>query len=129
MLLHTGANMARLFQRKRTTVFGTKKKVLFQSKEQPAQEKIMEIDHKMLKRMQKKIARAMANLSDASVDATYIARFNETAAQRLSKKAKEIQTLSRELNNEFKASAPMEVWDDDESGKKGKKTITWENKK
>ena len=121
--------MARLFQRKRTTVFGTKKKVLFQNKEQPAQEKIMEIDHKMLKRMQKKIARAMANLSDASVDATYIARFDETAAQRLSKKAKEIQTLSRELNNEFKACAPMEIWEDKEEKTSSKKTITWQDKK
>jgi hypothetical protein len=116
------------FNRKRTTVFGTKKKVLFQGKDQPAQEKIMEIDHKILKRMQKKIARAMANLSDASVDATYIARFDETAAQRLTKKAKEIQQLSRELHNEFKACAPMEIWDDSEEKTSSKKTITWREK-
>jgi len=92
------------------------------------QDQLMEIDQKVAKRMQKKLAHAMACLSDASIDATYIARFDETAAQRITKKAKEVQQLSRDLHNEFKTSAPMEIWNDEEDKEKKKEVITWHDK-
>lgn len=119
--------MKGFFHRRRSTIYGIKKRVFFTREEQPAQDKIMEIDRKTARKMQRKMAKAMALLSEASIDATYIARYDETAAQRLSAKAKEVQTLSRELNNEFKANAPMDVWHDGKEEKK-EEPITWRTK-
>lgn len=116
-----------LFHRRRSTIYGIKKRLFF-CKDQPSQERIMEIDNKTVKKMQKKMARSMAYLTDAAIDATYIARYDETAAHRLTKKAKEIQQLSRELNNEFRANAPMDIWHDGEEKEKKEEAITWHDK-
>lgn len=102
----------RWLNRKRKTSFGNKKGLLSLNPEMPGQERLISIDAKLLKRMRKKMARAMANISDAAVDATYISRFDKEEPGWLTKEAKEIQRLSSKLENQFKAKAPMEIWDE-----------------
>jgi hypothetical protein len=120
--------MGRIFKRGKVTTYG--KKTLFSRvKDQPPQERIMGIDKKNMQHMQKKLEKAMSLCSEASVDATYIARFDETAAQRIVKIAKNIQVISRELHQEFKSKAPMELWEDGKDDPEKKQGATGRKKK
>jgi len=102
----------RWLNRRRKTSFGKKRGLLHFNFEIPGQERLMSIDVKLLKKMQKKIAKSMTYLSDAAVDATYISRFDKNEPGWITKEAKEIQKLIAKLNNQFKAKAPMEIWDE-----------------
>lgn len=113
------ARFSRWVNRRRKTSFGKKKGLLDRNPEVPGQEALVNIDAELVKKMQKKLSKAMCYLSDAAIDATYISRFDKTEPGWITKETKEIQKLSSKLHNQFKSKAPMEIWDEDSE----KKTI------
>ena len=94
------------------------------------QERLMKIDAVLMKKIEKKMARAMAYLSDAAVDATYVSRFDEKVPGWITKEAKNVQQLSSKMRSHFKAKAPMEIWDEQTHKITAtKKTVTWRDKR
>jgi hypothetical protein len=102
----------RWLNRRRKTIYGKKRGLLDNNPDIPGQERLIYIDGKLIRKMQKKIAKAMAYLSDAAVDATYISRFDKTEPGWITREAKEIQKLSSKLEHQYKCKAPMEIWDE-----------------
>lgn len=107
------ARFYRWLNRRRKTTYGKGRGLLDKHPEVPGQERLINIDGKLLIKMQKKIAKAMAYLSDAAIDATYISRFDKTEPGWIIKESKEIQQLSSKLENQYKCKSPMEIWDED----------------
>jgi hypothetical protein len=126
------ARFYRWINNRRKTSFGKKKGILNFNPEIPGQEKLINVDAELVKKMQKKLAKAMCYLSDAAIDATYISRFDKTEPGWITKETKEIQRLSSKLNNQFRSKAPMEIWDEDSNKTtlqiSKKTTRSWEKK-